>query len=105
MGRSLVDLIVGIGLIVVGALLCLGELGIGFILPYLGIVLIVVGVLIILGALPSSKLIGIVSLVVGIMLVAGFLDLPKEIVEYMWVVNLVAGIVLIVLGIQKVLHG
>lgn len=105
MGRSLLDLVIGIGLIVVGVLLILGKWGLGAILPYLGIALIVLGVLILLGVLAAGKLIGIASLVVGILLVAGFLQLPKDVREYMWIVNLVAGIVLLVLGLQKLVRG
>lgn len=105
MGRSLLDLAIGIGLIVVGLLLILGKWGVGAILPYLGIVLIVVGILILLGTLAAGKLIGVASLVVGILLVMGFIDLPRDIQQYMWIVNLVAGIVLLVLGIQKLVRG
>lgn len=105
MGRSLLDLVIGIGLIVVGVLILVGRFGIEAILPYLGIVLIVVGVLILLGTLAAGKLIGIVSLVVGILLVTGFLNLPREMQQYMDIVNLVAGIVLVILGIQKLIRG
>jgi hypothetical protein len=105
MGRSVLDLVVGIGLIVIGILLVLGKLGIEGLLPYAGIVLIVLGILILLGTAPGGNLIGIVVLVVGILLVAGFLPLPKEIREWMWIVNLVMGIVLIALGAKKLMRG
>lgn len=105
MGRNPIDLAIGIGLIVIGILLVLGKLGLGAVLPYLGVVLIVVGVLILFGMLPAGTLIGIATLVVGILLVIGFLDLPRDIARYMWVINLVAGIVLIVLGVQKLARG
>lgn len=105
MGRSVIDLIIGVTLIVIGALLVLGEIGLGAILPFLGIILIVLGVLILIGTLPASKLIGVVALIIGILLAIGFFDLPREITQYMWIVNLVAGIVLIVLGIQKLVRG
>jgi hypothetical protein len=101
MTRSTLDLVVGILMIVLGILMCLGKLGVEGLLPYAGIVLIVLGILILIHTLPGSLLLGIVALVAGILLAVGFFDLPKEVREYMWIVNLVVGIVLIVLGIQK----
>lgn len=97
------NLVVGIVMIVLGILMCIGELGIQGLLPFAGIVLIVLGVLILLHTLPGSMLLGLVALIAGILLAVGFFDLPAGIREYMWIVNLVIGIVLIVLGIQRLL--
>lgn len=101
--RGAVDLIVGIALIVVGVLMVVGRLGLEGLLPYAGIVLIVLGILVLVRTLAGGALIGIAALVAGVLLVIGFFDLPREIEDWMWVVNLVAGIVLIVLGVRRIL--
>ncbi len=97
------NLVVGIVMIVLGVLMCIGELGIQALLPYAGIVLIVLGILILLHTLPGSMLLGVVALIAGILLAVGFFELPSGVREYMWIVNLVVGIVLIVLGIMRVM--
>ena len=104
MTRSTLDIIIGIVLIVLGILLCLGKLGLGGLLPFAGIVLIVLGILVLIKTLPGGMLIGVVCLVIGIVLATGFLSLPREIREFMWIVNLVAGIILIVLGVKKLMR-
>jgi hypothetical protein len=104
MARSTLDTVLGIALIVIGILLCLGKLGLGGLLPFAGIVLIVLGILVLINTLPGGKLLGIVCLVVGIILAMGFLSLPKEIQDYMWIVNLVAGIILIIMGAKKLMR-
>ena len=104
MGRSTADLVIGILLVVVGILLCLGKLGLGGLLPFAGIVLIVLGILMLLGTLGGGTLLAIACLAIGILLAAGFLPLPKEVREVMWIVNLVAGIVLIVLGAKRLMR-
>jgi hypothetical protein len=101
MGRSTLDLVIGIGLIVIGILLVLGKLGLGGLLPFAGIVLLVAGILMLLGKLPGSGLLAIVCIVTGALLMSGFLSLPSEIAQYMWIVNLVMGIVLIIMGVGR----
>lgn len=103
MKHSAVDLVVGIALIVVGVLMVIGKLGLDPLLPYAGIVLIVLAVLVLVRTLPGGALVGISALVAGILLVVGFFRLPSEIREWIWVANLVAGIVLIVLGVRRIL--
>lgn len=101
MGRSTLDMVIGIGLIVIGALLCLGKLGVGGLLPFAGIVLLVLGIVMLLGVVAGSTLLAIVCIVVGVLLMAGFLSLPKAIGDIMWIVNIVLGIILIILGVQR----
>lgn len=101
MTRSTLDLVVGIIMIVLGVLMAIGKLGIQGLLPYAGIVLIVLGILILIHTLPGGLLLGIVALVAGVLLAIGFFDLPKGASDIMWIVNLVIGIVLIVLGVQR----
>ena len=99
------DLVIGIALIVVGALLLLGYWTVGWLLPYLGIVLIVAGILMLLGKLAGGMLVGILALVFGILLVLNFIDFPGDMKDFMrnamGIINLVAGIVFVVLGIMK----
>jgi uncharacterized membrane protein HdeD (DUF308 family) len=101
MTRSTLDLVVGITMIVVGVLMAIGRLGLEGFLPYAGIVLIVLGVLVLVHVLPGSVLLGIVALVAGILLAVGFFEIPQGIREYMWILNLIVGIVLTVLGVQR----
>lgn len=95
-------LIIGIILIVLGVLLVLGRLGIAGLLPFAGIVLIVLGILILLRILAGGTLVGILSLVVGILLQGHFLSLPNAIGQFLWLVDLVLGIILIITGIQRI---
>ena len=98
-------LVVGIGLIVIGALLVLERFTLGPLLDIAGLVLLVLGILILLKVLPGGTMIGIVALVLGIVLMANIVQFPREIRDdiaaVMDIVNLVAGIVCIVLGIMK----
>lgn len=96
------DIIVGIGLIIVGALLLLGEFGLGVILPYLGLVLIVAGILVLVGVIPGGLLIGVAVLVVGILLQFHWIT-ADWVADVMPILNLVLGILLVVLGILKLL--
>lgn len=101
MARDTTNTIIGVVLIVIGLLMVLNKLGIGDFLSYAGIILLVVGILILIGTLAGGTLLGIVVLVIGILLVAGFLDLPREIRDHLWIVNIVLGIVLIFFGVQR----
>jgi uncharacterized membrane protein HdeD (DUF308 family) len=99
------NLVLGIALIVVGALLLIGQFSLGELLPFMGIVLLVAGILMLLGTIPGGKLIGIVLTVLGILLLANFIDFPDAISDamraVMGIINLVAGIILVILGIMK----
>lgn len=88
-------------LVVLGAIILLGKLSIGFLLPYAGIALIVVGVLILLKAIPGTLLVGVVVLVLGILLQGHWLALPKGTGALLGTIDLVVGIVLVVLGVLK----
>jgi len=101
MTRSTLDVVVGILLIVFGILMVLGWFGIGALLGYLGIILIVLAILILIGKLPGGMIVGVIALAIGILLVAGLLDLPFLSRDVMKIVNIVLGVVLIVLGIQR----
>lgn len=92
------DTIIGIGMIVLGLLVFLGELGVGFLLPILGIVLVVLGVLMLLNVVAGGTLVAVLTLVAGLLLYLGFLDLPSIVIRSL---NIVIGVVLIVLGILQ----
>ena len=103
MTRNTLDLVVGITMIVLGALMVLGYWSLGQLLPFAGIVLIVLGIIILLGKLPGGILLGIVALVAGILLVGNSIDLTPEVRNVMDIVNLIVGIVLIVLGAMRLM--
>lgn len=92
------DTAVGIALIVLGALVLLGELGVGFLLPILGIVLVVLGVLMLLDVVSGGTLVGILTLVVGLLLYLDFLGVPGAVTQ---AINIIVGVVLLVLGVLK----
>lgn len=96
-------LAIGISLIVLGALMLLGRFGVGDILPFLGIVLIVAGILLLIKVVPGGLLVGVVLLVLGLLLQFNWVDLPKGFGQVLDLVNLVAGIILIVLGALKLM--
>lgn len=94
--------IIGIVMIVIGALLILGSLSVTGLLPFLGIALIVIGILILVKTLPGGILMGVVALVVGILMLQGMIpgipDIDRNVLR---IVNIVCGVVLIVLGIGR----
>ncbi len=96
---------IGIALIVFGVLLILGEFRLQALLPIAGIVLLVLGILVLVKTLPGGNLIGIAAIVIGILLLEGFVDLPNKVRDVtdpvLRVVNIVAGVLLIVLGIPR----
>lgn len=92
------DTILGIAMIVLGALVFLGELGVGFLLPVLGVVLVVLGILMLLDVVSGGTLVGILTLLAGLLLYAGYLDIPSVVTRSL---NLVVGVVLIVLGVLQ----
>lgn len=104
--ESSLNLIIGVLMIVFGVLLILGEFALQSLLPFLGIVLIVLGVLIIAKVLPGGVIIAVVSIIAGILLLEGFFDWGREIRDFtepvFRIVNIVAGVILLILGIQRV---
>jgi hypothetical protein len=103
MARNTLDTVLGILFIVFGILMVLGKFGIESLLPILGIVLIVAGILILMGKLPGGTLVGVAILVIGILLAGGFLhkSLPDPLRDVLWVINIALGIILIILGVQR----
>lgn len=97
-GRVDLDTVIGIALILLGALTFLGEFGVGWILPIAGVVLILMGVLMLLGVLAGGTLTGLTLLVIGLLLNAGVVGIPNAITQ---VLSTVVGIVLIVLGVLQ----
>lgn len=106
MARDSLSQAVGIVLIVFGILLLVGSFSISSFLPYAGILLIILGVLILVNVLPGGLLLGVAVLIVGILLVQGLVSLPKELRELRasltLIINIVLGVILLLLGIQKV---
>lgn len=95
------SMILGIVLIVLGALLLLNKIGLGSLVPFIGIVLIVVGILMLLGKIGGGTVLGIVVLVLGILLQGRWIGVPGIASDVIATANLVIGIVLIVLGVLK----
>jgi hypothetical protein len=108
MSRDTLSMAVGVGLIVLGVLLILGELTLRPLLNFAGIVLIVLGILVLLKTLPGGLLVGIVALVVGILLLKNILPLPDDFMrasgDAFKIINIVAGAVLVALGIARLSH-
>ncbi|PSG98308.1 hypothetical protein BRD56_00745 [Thermoplasmatales archaeon SW_10_69_26] len=92
------DTIIGLAMIVLGALVFLGEFSVSWLLPVAGVVLVVMGVLMLLGVLAGSTLMGISILVIGLLLYGDVVGIPNAITQ---ILNTVVGIVLIVLGILQ----
>lgn len=94
------DTITGIAMIVLGALVFLGEFTafVGFLLEALGVVLIILGLLMLLDVVSGGVAIGIVTLVAGLLLYGDLIGVPNAITQVM---NVVVGIVLIVLGVLQ----
>ena len=103
--RDTVSLVIAIALIVFGVLLILGEFAIQSLLPFLGILLIILGILILVKVVNGSMLIAIVAIVVGIVLLEDLVPFSKDLREtlapVMRVINIIAGVILVVLGIQR----
>jgi hypothetical protein len=92
------DQIVAIGLIVLGILVLVGELGVGFLLPILGIVLVVLGVLMLVNIVAGGTLVGVLTLVAGLLLYLDYVPLPDIVTQ---ATNLVVGVFLLVLGVLQ----
>ena len=109
MARDTLSTVLGIALIVFGLLLILGEFQIQALLPFAGIALIILGILVLAKILPGGLVIGIAALVIGILLLEGLLDLPRSIRDVtdpvFRIINIIAGVVLLALGIGKLRSG
>lgn len=93
------DLALAIALIVIGILVILpGWLGLGGIASIMGIVLIVLGILMLVDVLPGGTLWGVITLVIGLILQFGWLDFPSVAIRTL---EIIAGIVLLVMGVLK----
>jgi hypothetical protein len=97
------NLVIGILLVVFGALLVLNRIGLGPFLPYAGIVLVILGALMLARVVAGGTLVAIVSIVAGALLMSGFWSLPRPVGDWLWVVNMVLGIILLVFGIQRLI--
>lgn len=95
---STLDRIIGVAMIVLGALVLLGELGVGFLLPILGVALIVLGILMLLDVLSGSTFTGVLVIVLGLLLYLGFVDVPDLVTRS---INIIVGVVLVILGILQ----
>jgi len=108
MSRDTLSMAVGVGLIVLGLLLILGELTLKPILNFAGIILIVLGILVLLRTLPGGVLVGIVALVVGILLLKDLLRIPTDFgrgsSQAFTILNIIAGAILLALGIMRLSH-
>jgi len=91
------DQIIGVVLIVLGALIALGKLGLGWLVLVGAIAAIVVGILILLGKTKGSQVFGIL-LIVGGALVLG---MPYLFSGLAFILNLVIGILVIIAGVMK----
>lgn len=108
MSRDTLSTAVGVGLIVLGVLLILGELTLKPILSFAGIALIVLGILVLLKTLPGGPLVGIVALVVGILMLKDIIPLPEDFArtsnQAFTIINVVAGAILVAIGVMRLTH-
>jgi hypothetical protein len=93
--------IVGIILIVLGAVLLLGWLNIPFLGTIVGIALIVLGIMALMGSGPMAKnmVLGVVLLILGVLCLIPWLGIGGAIGS---LIETIVAIVLIVVGIMKV---
>ena len=93
--------VVGILLIVLGAVLLLGWLNIPFLGTIVGIILLVLGIMALMGAGPMSKnaVLGVVLVVLGVLCLIPWLGIGSSIGALL---ETIVAIVLIVVGILKV---
>lgn len=101
MRSSPLDLAVGILLVVFGILLVVNRVGLGPLLPYAGIALVILGALMLARALPGGILLAVLALVAGAILVGGFWSIPRAVGDWLWMVNLALGVLLLVFGIKR----
>jgi hypothetical protein len=92
--------VVGILLIILGAVLLLGWLNIPFLGTIVGIVLVVLGILALMGAgpMPKNMVLGIVLVILGILVLIPDLGIGRGLGD---LVELIVGIVLIIVGVLK----
>ncbi len=96
--------ILGIVLIVLGALLVLNWIRIPFLTEVVGIGLIVLGILMLMGRFGGGTILGIVAIVLGALVLVGRIPGFVDVVGDIWrILTLVVGILLIVFGALKVL--
>lgn len=96
------DLVLGIVLIVLGALFLLGRVGIPYLETVLAVAAIIVGVLILMGKMRGAQWMGIALVVIGILVLAtDLLDfLTGTIAD---VIHIVLGVLLVLFGVLKVM--
>lgn len=96
--------VLGIVLIVLGALLLLNWIRIPFLTEVVGIGLIVLGVLMLMGRMGGSSILGIVAIVLGALVLIGRIPGFVDAVGDLWrIITLVIGVLLIVFGALKMM--
>ncbi|MHB8632885.1 MAG: hypothetical protein ACYDBQ_02795 [Thermoplasmatota archaeon] len=94
--------LLGIILIVLGALLLLGWLHVAHLMTILGVVLLVVGLLVLLGHLHGARWLGILCVILGILVLFPDLPVVGNLVDAVGtLLTTIIGVVLIVVGALK----
>jgi hypothetical protein len=91
------DQVLGIVLIVLGLLIALGKLGLGFLVLVGAVAAIVVGILVLLGKSKGSQAFGIALIVAGALVLGS----PYFLFGITFIVNIVVGILVAVAGLLK----
>ncbi len=96
--------LLGVILIVLGALLLLGYFHIPYLEWVVGVGLLVVGLLLLTGRMPGGTILGVVGIVLGILVLLGRLDSFVDAAGDVWrIVTTVVAVLLIVFGAMKVM--
>jgi hypothetical protein len=95
--------ILGIVLVVLGAILLLDRGSIAFVTPLLGVILLVVGILMLMGTLHGASWIAVSCIVLGILLILPGIPAVKALVDSVLMVGIiVVAVLLIIFGALKI---
>ncbi len=96
--------LLGIVLVVLGALLLLNWIRIPFLTEVVGVGLIVLGILMLVGTVGGGSILGIVAIVLGALVLIGRIPGFVDAVGDLWrIITVVVGVLLIVFGAMKIM--
>lgn len=96
--------VLGIILIVLGALLLLGWLSIPYLSTIVGVGLVVLGILMLMGRMPGGTILAVVAIVLGVLLLLDRIPAFEEATKDLWrIITTVVAVLLIVFGAMKVM--
>lgn len=89
---------IGVGVIVLGALILVGEITFAWAVPFLGLILLTIGVLQFSAVIEGGSLLAGAFLFLGVVLLLGMFGFPAVFAR---VVDVAAGTALVILGILR----